>query len=316
MGAPRWGKALLIFAGLASAGVLVAPRAGELPAGVAALAAAHPGWVLAAAGAAAVAYAAPAVALQAVVAAQLPMWRTVQVQVAGASAAIVAPAGLGGMALNVRYLQRLGLSRAEALAAVGLHRIAAAVVHVTTLVLLAPYLVGQLGLLGAGSLPVAGAGVGVLVVCAAAAAMLASRRFVPSVDRLVARVPAAAATLASGVGLVARCWRRSLGLVGGSVLLSAARALTLAACLQALGASAPLLTVIAVYLGAEALGALGGTPGGLGLLDSALVAGLATAEVAAASAIAAVLIFRLLTFWLPTAPGALALRQLRRAAVI
>ena len=316
MAAPRWTKALLVVAGLGMAGLLLAPRAAELPSGVAALVAANPRWVAAAAIAAAAAYAATALALHSVVGARLPVWRTLQVQLAGATAAIVAPAGLGGMALNVRYLERTGLPRADAVAAVGLHRLAGFVVHAATLAALAPYLLGQFGLVDPVDIPVAGMAMTFVLGVAVAAGLALSRGRVAVVGRVVDRVASAAGTLRRGLGLVLGCRRRTAGLLGGSLLLSATRALTLAACLQALGASAPLLTIVAVYFGAEALGALGGTPGGLGLLDSALVAGLATIGVAAASAIAAVLIFRLLTFWIPSAPGALALHRLRRAAVI
>ncbi len=316
MTVPRWGKAVLVAAGLTLAAVLIAPRAAEVPSGVAALTAAHPGWVATAAATAAAAYAATALALQAVVRDRLPLWRTIQVQLAGATAAIVAPAGLGGMALNVRFLERSGLGRADAVAAVGLHRFAGFAVHAATLVVLAPFLLGQGGIVGSAELPRGGLSVAVGVGAAVTVGLVLVRGQVPAVDRLTRRLSAAAGTMLRGARVVAGCWRRTAGLIGGSLLLSAARALTLAACLQALGVSVPLLTVAAVYFGAEALGALGGTPGGLGLLDSSLVAGLATAGVVAGSAIAAVLIFRLLTFWLPTAPGALALRQLRRVAAI
>ena len=316
MTAPRWVKAVLIAAGLTLAVVLITPRIAEIPSGVAALGAARPGWVAAAAATAAAAYVATALALQAAVRDRLPLWRTTQVQLAGATAAIVAPAGLGGMALNVRFLERSGLGRADAVAAVGLHRVAGFAVHAATLVVLAPWLLGQGGIIGSPGLPRAGLSVAVAVGAAVTAGLALARGQVPAVGRLIQRLSTAAGTMLRGARVVSGCWRRIVGLIGGSLLLSAARALTLAACLQAFGVSVPLVTVAAVYFGAEALGALGGTPGGLGLLDSSLIAGLATVGVVAGSAIAAVLIFRLLTFWLPTAPGALALRRLRRVAAI
>jgi uncharacterized membrane protein YbhN (UPF0104 family) len=51
-------------------------------------------------------------------------------------------------------------------------------------------------------------------------------------------------------------------------------------------------------------------------VEAALVAGLVAGGVPAAAAIAGVLAFRLLTFWLPTSPGWLAFHGLRRRGAI
>lgn len=70
------------------------------------------------------------------------------------------------------------------------------------------------------------------------------------------------------------------------------------------------------YLVGMAVSSAAPTPGGLGVAEAALVAGLVGVGVATAPAVAGVLLFRLLTFWLPTAPGALALRRLRTTGAI
>ena len=58
------------------------------------------------------------------------------------------------------------------------------------------------------------------------------------------------------------------------------------------------------------------TPGDLGAMEAALVAGLTALGEASGPAIAAVLGFRLLTFWLPTLPGFFALRWLRKEGAV
>ena len=58
------------------------------------------------------------------------------------------------------------------------------------------------------------------------------------------------------------------------------------------------------------------TPGGLGGFEAALVAGLTALHIAAGPAVAAVLTFRLLTFWLPIVPGFIAFRWLQRRQVV
>ena len=104
---------------------------------------------------------------------------------------------------------------------------------------------------------------------------------------------------------------RAAQLFGGSAGITGAYALTLAASVYAYGGHAALLPIIAVYLVGAAIAAASPTPGGLGAIEAALVAGLTAVGVAVGVAVAGVLTFRLLTFWLPIIPGFLALRYLQ-----
>ena len=67
-----------------------------------------------------------------------------------------------------------------------------------------------------------------------------------------------------------------------------------------------------VYLTASAVGSLVPTPGGLGAIEALMSAGLTAAGMHGAAAVSAVLLYRLLTFWLPVPIGWLALRYLER----
>ena len=58
-----------------------------------------------------------------------------------------------------------------------------------------------------------------------------------------------------------------------------------------------------VYLAGATIGQAAPTPGGLGAVEAALAAGLTAAGLDAGLAVSAVLLYRLLTFWLPTLPG-------------
>jgi glycosyltransferase 2 family protein len=64
------------------------------------------------------------------------------------------------------------------------------------------------------------------------------------------------------------------------------------------------------------LGQLAPTPGGLGAVEAALVAGLTAVGVGSTVAVAAVLASRALTFWLPALPGLVAFRVLQRRGVV
>ena len=100
--------------------------------------------------------------------------------------------------------------------------------------------------------------------------------------------------------------------VGGTLLLSLSYILCLAACVAAFSRSVPITKIALVYLTGSAIGSIMPTPGGLGAVEAALTAGLTAAGVPGAAAASALLLFRLLTFWLPVPFGWGALRYLER----
>ena len=72
----------------------------------------------------------------------------------------------------------------------------------------------------------------------------------------------------------------------------------------------------AVYLGASLIAAAAPTPGGLGALEAALVAGFTGVGMDSGVAVAAVLSYRLVTYWLPILPGWLSFHVLERRGLI
>ena len=100
-------------------------------------------------------------------------------------------------------------------------------------------------------------------------------------------------------------------LFGGSALLTLAYIAGLAASVQAFGGGPGLIVLGAVYLAAAALAAAAPTPGGLGAIEAALVAGLTGVGMQPGPAVSAVLVYRLATYWLPVLPGWLCWRSLQ-----
>jgi uncharacterized protein (TIRG00374 family) len=84
------------------------------------------------------------------------------------------------------------------------------------------------------------------------------------------------------------------------------------ASLQAFGVNLPVTTAALVYLTGSAVATAAPTPGGVGATEAALLAGYTAVGVDPGGAFAAVLLFRLATFWLPILPGWLALVSLQR----
>lgn len=105
----------------------------------------------------------------------------------------------------------------------------------------------------------------------------------------------------------ATCERRTWSIVTVSYI--GALALSLAA----VGTDVPIATVALVYLAGSAIASAAPTPGGLGATEATFAAALTAVGVPDAEAISGVLLYRLVTFWIPILPGYLAYVALQRA---
>ena len=92
-----------------------------------------------------------------------------------------------------------------------------------------------------------------------------------------------------------------------SVGLTMSNVLSLWFCVLAMNISLPFIAVLITFSFGVAIGAATPTPGGLGGVEAGLVAGLVAYHVDSASALAAVLVYRLISYWLPLAAGGAAL---------
>jgi uncharacterized protein (TIRG00374 family) len=86
--------------------------------------------------------------------------------------------------------------------------------------------------------------------------------------------------------------------------------------LRAFGVDTSVAHLAVTYLVGAAAGSAAPVPGGLGVTEAALIAGLVGFGVPTAPAVAGVLSFRLLTFWLPIIPGGLVFRHLARSGSV
>jgi glycosyltransferase 2 family protein len=200
------------------------------------------------------------------------------------------------------------LNRSSAVAAVAVNTAAGALLHILGL-LVAAVLVGS-ARVGAAHIP---SGWPALVALSAALAAGGLLLWSPLGRRRLV-IPA----LRAGRELVGVLRRpgKAAQLLGGSAAVTLSYALALAGCLAAFDAHLPLVSTVAVYLAGAAVASISPTPGGLGAMEAALVAGLTAVGAPTGPAVAGVLAFRLLTYWLPILPGWLAYRALRADGVI
>lgn len=230
------------------------------------------------------------------------------VQLASAFANRVSPAGVGGMAVNGRYLQRAGVDPAVAATGVGLNAVAGVAVHFSLIVVFA-VLVGSGGL---GSLPLP-SGRTVALSAAVVAAVVVVGVAVPASRRILRRtVLPAARRGVQGVGAVARRPAKLGLLLGGSAVLTLANAACLVFAVQAFGGGLTTATVVTVYLAGAAVASVAPTPGGLGATEAALLAGLTSVGLPGSEALPAVMLMRLVSFWMPIPPGWFVFQHLTR----
>ncbi len=267
-------------------------------------------WGVVALALSAVTYVGAALELSGFVAERLNFARTLLAQLAGSFVTLVTPAAVGGAAINIRYLQRRKIPAPVAAASVGVSQVVAFVLHILLLVV---------------AIAVAGAAdkhpfrpptwsyfvlAGLVVLAGVVIAVPAGRRL------LRARVQPMLGQVLPRLLEVAQQPRKLAEGIGGALLLTGAYILCLAACVQAFHGSAAIAGIAVVYLTGSALGSIIPTPGGIGAVEAALTAGLVATGLHGTEAASAVLLFRLLTFWLPVPFGWAALSYLERQGAI
>jgi uncharacterized membrane protein YbhN (UPF0104 family) len=230
---------------------------------------------------------------------RLPPWPTFVAQVGASFVNWVTPAKVGGLALGARFMERQGVHAAVAVTGAGINAAAGAVMHVALLGIFA-VAVGARGLDGVHTpspRTLLWVGLGILAVSGLVAAVPAGRRLVyrhvvPSLDRAVHGIR----KLAGHPGKLAL-------LFGGSALVTLTYALGLAYSVEAFGGGLPVAAIVAAYLVGAAIAQAAPTPGGIGAVEAALIAALTAAGLDKETAVPAVFLFRLATFWLPILPG-------------
>jgi uncharacterized protein (TIRG00374 family) len=271
------------------------------------------GWVAAAVLFAALSYVAAAMQLLGFVPERVPFLRAVGAQVAGSFVKIVAPAAVGGVALNTRYLQRAGIRPGLAVASVGASQLAGLGAHILMLLSFG-YLTGteKTPSLSPSRTVIAGLlTVAVLVLVVTSVPFL--RKFV------VTRVRSLFAGVVPRMLDVLQRPQKLITGIGGILLLTFCFVMCLDASIRAFGgstASLSIASVAVVFLAGNALGSAAPTPGGVGAVEATLTVGLIAVGLPKEVAAPAVLLYRLLTLWLPVLPGWLAFNHLSRKGAL
>jgi glycosyltransferase 2 family protein len=302
------GRTLLMIALAAGAFYFILPQLAQVDESFEAFKSAHWGWLPLLIVMSLLTYVASAIGLLGTVPLHVPFVPTLNVQFASSFVNRVSPANVGGMAANVRFLQKNGVGAAPAVAAVGLNSVAGGITHIVLLVFFFVWSGSELG--KAFSLPSSSK---ILVIIAVVAALFGIL-FLTRWGRKTVFRPLAKGirSAASNLARVAKSPVKLTMLFGGSAGVTLAYVGALTAAVNAFGGGISVAKVGAVYLAASALAAATPTPGNLGAIEAALVAGLTGVGMESGPAVSAVLTYRLATYWLPILPGWLAWWYLQR----
>ena len=244
----------------------------------------------------------------------IPYGPVVMLQLSIAFVALAVPSTAGRVALGIRFFQRQGIPAGSAVSISAIDSFSGFLVQMMLLLVTLVFGVGKVDLsfdtARTSSLSdlswVLVVAVAVLVVVAVAAVALKGIR-----QRIWARVKPFVDDARDALRSL-RSPTKLAQLFGGNFLNQVVMALALGLALRTFGGHLNLSTLIVIYVGAALFGGFMPVPGGIGVMEAALMAGLVAAGIDATTATATALLFRGATFYLPPLWGGLAMRWLQR----
>jgi uncharacterized membrane protein YbhN (UPF0104 family)/tRNA A-37 threonylcarbamoyl transferase component Bud32 len=272
---------------------------------------ADPAWVVVALVLAQCTFIGSGISVRGAVAAPLPLLPCIVLQSAIKFINLTVPSSAGRIGMNLRFLQRMGVPRAEAVSAGVVDDVSETIVQVGLLLVTLPLVgvevdTGQFH----------GGGPDTRLLAAVAAAILGSVVAVLAVPKLHARVVPGIRTAVSSLWSVARIRRKRVELFGGNIGSELLYALALGATCLAYGVDLNLAQLVFVNTAASVLSSLVPVPGGIGAAEAAISTGLIAMGVDESTAFAIAITQRLSTFYLPPIWGYVSLRWLVRRGYV
>jgi uncharacterized protein (TIRG00374 family) len=236
--------------------------------------------------------------------------QTLLVAVSSAFSGKLLPAGAGGVATYYLYLRRKGHSVGQAGSVAAANNSIGALAHVALIIVI--LLVHPQSFAGfkvpSVSTPLLWSAA--IVVLALCCIVLIFKK------RLVVMTSRAWRDFLSVLVTYRRHPLRIAGAFGSSLCVTLVHASCLQLALLAVGGTLSIFATLAIFtLGAAASG-VAPTPGGVGAVEAGLVAGFVGYGISAPLALAAALVYRLASFWIPFAVGSITIVFARRAKLL
>ncbi len=242
---------------------------------------------------------------------KIPFKNWIAAQLAASFVVLVAPAAVGSAGMNTRLIQKGGANPALAVAAVGISTVVSVLTSVTLLIVLG--FVSQ----SETNLAVKAPSEGILLIIGAVVLFIAALVLIPATRKaLLAKIVPIWKTTVPRILEIVRDPVRLLSGASGNILTSLGYTLAMVAAVRAYGAELHPATAALVVLGSGLVGTVAPTPGGLGAVEAALIGGLTATGLPNSVAVWAALLYRTVTFWIPTVPGWVAFHYLQKQDAI
>jgi uncharacterized membrane protein YbhN (UPF0104 family)/tRNA A-37 threonylcarbamoyl transferase component Bud32 len=306
-------KELLMTAVLAFAAYLLISQLADIGVGtiIDQLAEAEPAWLIVALLLAQSTFIANGISVRGGLAEPLPLLPCVVLQSAMKFINLTVPSSAGRIGMNIRFLQRMGVSTPRALAAGAADDASETIVQIGLLLLAIPFVrvevdAGQFG----------GGGPDTRLLVAVGVILLVSAVLILKVPKLREKVLPPVRSALSSLWTVIRDRRKRLELFGGSIASELLYSLALGATCLAYGVNLNLAQLVFVNSSAAVLSGLVPVPGGIGAAEASLAAGLIAMGVDEPLAFAIAVTQRLWTFYLPPIWGYASLQWLTRKGYV
>ena len=247
---------------------------------------------------------------------KLPLGKTILEQLAGLFLSRFTFQGMGGAALDERYLEKSGLKRQNALSTISVIYIINAIIKNFLLILSIPVLKSIIEtkielpkewpyLLG----------ITLFLILTGLIFILIKPDFIKH------------KVIKPGINLIRNTIQqiklifrkhplKGFQIAGGLLSVLIIDSLTLFLCIYAFGDQLSFIKTLAIFIGSSMISSAAPTPGGLGAVESSLIIGLTSMGIQTSNAVAGVLTFRLLSFWLPLIPGYISYNYMKYKKII
>ena len=224
-------------------------------------------------------------------------FRTLQAQLAASFATLVTPPTLGSVAVNMRFLSRAGVSGPAAATAVGVSQVVIFFIHLSLLVVFGVVAGTQT------DFSFRPPRITLVVFVIIFALIILSFSITKIRNWIFTKTRPIFSQVGPTLAIIAQQPQRLFMSILASISLNISYIVSFYAALNAFGSDISFATAAFVYLAGSTIGQAAPTPGGIGAVEAALIAGLTASGIPSGTALSGVLLYRVATFWLPVLPG-------------
>ncbi len=236
--------------------------------------------------------------------------KTLQAQLAASFATLVTPPTLGSVAVNIRFLNKSGVSGASSATAVGVSQVIMLFVHIIFLLITGVIAGAQT------DLSFRPPRITLLIFVVLFALIIIALSITNIRNWFLAKIKPIISQVIPTFAIIFQQPKRLFMSLSSAAILNIFYIISFYASLKAFNADVSFFTIAFVYLAGATIGQAAPTPGGIGAVEATLVAGLTATGVPSALALSGVLLYRIATFYLRVLPGWLAFVNLQRKNLI